>query len=450
MKHSFFRVQWILFHAIIAITFLSCAQAEQTPSQEIQSIFEGTLKIHGDIDLSTDYSGFEVLVARDMQGEPDTLGYATSDTTGYFSMEVTAPQRGVYSLVISRIGQIQASGQIAIAHGDSAFMVASFPLRGQNIRIRSQENASLHAYQNIRVQHEKALVELVQSEDYDDQNVLRQIVQTTMILWNLQQTFPNTMGSELASAEAIIIGEGWQDSVTVDRMRQLPGSNPRYSEAARSARRSESRLNGQTATLVFLDELSERADTELQRAEIASERVISHMDSMEFDLALVHAQMMQAKYIDLQWSTWAERTVYEIQNLLPGMDAPNFTVVDIKGNRIGLEDFSGKYVILEFYQPQDDVFQRELPGRNDLVVTLGEKIEIVSISMQPDTLVNEAFFEERDIVGHHVYVGGDISQIYNINLLPTRYLIDPEGRLINKYIGGAMAAIYEYMIDLVN
>lgn len=451
MRHTFVHLPLVIVHCAIAVTSLSCAQAVQTPVQEVKSVFEGTLQIQPDIDLSTDYSGFEVLVTRDLNGEPDTLGYAMTDSTGYFSMQVTAPQRGVYRLLISRLAQIQASGQIAIAEGDFASMTASFPLRGQNIRIRSEENASLHAYQNIRIQHEKALVDLVQSEVYDDQKVLRQIMQTSMILWNLQQTFPNSMGSELAAAEAIIIGAGWQDSVTVARMRELPNTNPRFGEAARNARRSESRLNGQSSAIMFLKELSERADSELHQGEIASEKVIAHMDSMEFQLAIAQAQWMQEEFESTQWGIWAEKTVYEIENLLPGMEAPGFIVRDILGESITLEELKGKYVILEFYQPEDEVFQRELPGRNNLMQTLGdEKIEIVSISMQPDTLVNEAFFEEREVLGRHVYVGGDISGIYNINLLPTRYLIDPDGILINKYVGGAMAAIYEYMINLVD
>lgn len=69
--------------------------------------------------------------------------------------------------------------------------------------------------------------------------------------------------------------------------------------------------------------------------------------------------------------------------------------------------------------------------------------------MQPDTLVNEGFFEERVIPGRHVYGAQDIAQLYNINVLPTRYLIDPNGNLIDKYIGGTMAAIYEYMTNLL-
>ena len=85
------------------------------------------LSIRAEVDPSTDYRGFEVLVAGDIAGEPDTLGYAITDSTGSFSMQVRAPGRGVYRLIISRLGQIQASGQMAIAEGDSGFIGGGVP-----------------------------------------------------------------------------------------------------------------------------------------------------------------------------------------------------------------------------------------------------------------------------------------------------------------------------------
>ena len=390
-----------------------------------------------------------MLVAQSTDGEPDTLGYAVTDSSGYFSMQVTAPVRGMYGLVISRVGQILASGRIVIADGDSASLVAAFPLHGRTMRIRSLENSAWQAYQNTLTQHERELVELVQSGTYEEEVVNARFSQTTTILWDLQQTFPNSMAGELAAAEAIVMGSGWNDSLVVARMRALPSSNARFTDAARSARHAQARLAGQSAALALLDEITERTESSVQRAEIASERVLAYIDSSQFDAALEVAQTMQEDYVDTQWSTWGERAAYEIQNLLPGMEAPNFAVRDANGDSLSLQDLRGKHVILEFYQPEDDLYQRELPGRNNIFTVLGaDQVEIVSISMQPDTLVNEAFFEERIAPGRHVYGGLDVAQQYNIHVLPTRYVIDAQGNLVNKYVGGTMAALYEDMVRL--
>ena len=438
----------VLYCIIVAISGLSCARAEQSPPP-VQSLFEGTITIRPEVDPTKDYRGFGVLVAQSEDGEPDTLGYAVTDSSGYFSMQVTAPVRGMYGLVISRVGQILASGRIVIADGDSASLVAAFPLHGRTMRIRSLENSAWQAYQNTLAQHERELVELVQSGTYEEEIVNARYSQTTTILWDLQQTFPNSMAGELAAAEAIVMGSGWNDSLAIARMRALPSSNARFTDAARSARHAQARLAGQSAALALLDEITERTESSVQRAEIASERVLAHIDSSQFDAALEVAQTMQEDFVDTQWATWAERATYEIQNLLPGMEAPNFTVRDANGDSLSLQDLRGKHVILEFYRPEDDLYQRELPGRNNIYTVLGaDQVEIVSISMQPDTLVNEAFFEERIAPGRHVYGGLDVAQQYNIHVLPTRYVIDPQGNLVNKYVGGTMAALYEDMVRL--
>lgn len=440
--------QAVLYCVIAVISGLSCARAEQSPSP-VQSSFEGTISIRPEVDPSKDYRGFGVLVAQSEDGEPDTLGYAVTDSSGYFSMQVTAPERGMYGLFISRVGQILASGRIIIADGDSASLVAAFPLNGRTMRIRSLENSAWQAYQNTLAQHERELVELVQSGAYEEEVVSARFSQTTTILWDLQQTFPNSLAGELAAAEAIVMGSGWNDSLAVARMRELSSSNARFTDAARSARHAQARLAGQSAALALLDEVTERAESSAQRAEITSERVLAYMDSSQFDAALAVAKSMQEEFVGTQWATWAERAAYEIQNLLPGMEAPNFAVRDASGDSLSLQDLRGKHVILEFYRPEDDLYQRELPGRNNIFTVLGaDQVEIVSISMQPDTLVNEGFFEERVAPGRHVYGGQDVAQQYNIHVLPTRYVIDPRGNLVNKYVGGTMAALYEYMVGL--
>lgn len=440
--------QAVLYCVIAVVSGLSCARAEQSPSP-VQSTFEGTISIRPEVDPSKDYRGFGVLVAQSEDGEPDTLGYAVTDSSGYFSMQVTAPVRGMYGLFISRVGQILASGRIIIADGDSASLVAAFPLNGRTMRIRSLENSAWQAYQNTLAQHERELVELVQSGAYEEEVVSARFSQTTTILWDLQQTFPNSLAGELAAAEAIVMGSGWNDSLTVARMHELSSSNARFTDAARSARHAQARLAGQSAALALLDEVTERAESSAQRAEITSERVLAYMDSSQFDAALAVAKSMQEEFVDTQWATWAERAAYEIRNLLPGMEAPNFAVRDASGDSLSLQDLRGKHVILEFYRPEDDLYQRELPGRNNIFTVLGaDQVEIVSISMQPDTLVNEGFFEERVAPGRHVYGGQDVAQQYNIHVLPTRYVIDPQGNLVNKYVGGTMAALYEYMVGL--
>ena len=71
-------------------------------------------------------------------------------------------------------------------------------------------------------------------------------------------------------------------------------------------------------------------------------------------------------------------------------------------------------------------------------------MNIISISVEPDTVINDAFFEERVAPGYHVYASDNtLLESYNVNVLPTRFLLGPEGKIIAKYAGAAMAALLE-------
>ena len=355
-----------LIWCLLTLPSLACAQQEDVP-ESVRSTLEGHLSVRTEVDTSTDYRDFEVLVALDNEGEPDTLGYAVTDSTGRFFMNIAAPERGVYTLVISRRDQILTIGHLAVAEGDSAMLNAAFPLGSRTFRVRSMENSAWQAYQNTLVQHEQQLVDLIQSGEYNEEAAGQTIAQTSMILWTLQNTFPGTMGSEFAMAEAVVMEVGWNDSLVVARAKAVPPDNTRFGEVGRAARQATARLEGQEAALAMLDGFAQRATTDEHRAQLASERVRAHRDSSEFSAALAVAAEIQQDHAQSPWAQWAERTAYEIEHLRPGMPAPGFAVRTVAGDSLRLEHLRGRYVVIEFYRPEDDVYQRELEGRNRLI-----------------------------------------------------------------------------------
>ena len=433
------------------IPAVACGQQETAEDPTVHSTLAGILTVRPEVDPTPDYRGFEILVAVDRAGEPDTLGYAATDSTGVFSMDITAPGRGIYALIISRNGEILKIGEIAIAEGDSASLQAAFPVGNRLLRVRSPENAAWMGYQNAKAQHNKNLLDLVQSGAYDDAGARAQVEQTSGMLWNMQHTFPGTMGAEVAASESVLMLAGWNDSVAVARALQVVPEDIQYVEVARAARQSVARLSGQEAAVTFLQDAIDRAIEPEQSAELQAELVVAHMDSLDYVLARELARKMQNIYAETAWVTWAERALYELDNLLPGMAAPPFTVRTVEGDSLHLEGLRGKPVVLEFFQPQDAVYQREYEGRNSLLAE-SDAIHVVSISLEPDTLINEALFEERDARGTFVYAqhrfATDVARQYNVNVLPTRFLIDGSGNLVGKYVGGAMAALREDALAL--
>ncbi len=426
------------------------ASVEETT---VHSYLEGRLTVSAEVDSVPDYRDFEVLVALSNEGEPDTLGFAVTDSTGGFHLGVTAPDRGLYPLFVSRRGQILGVGELAVAEGDSATLKATFPLGNRSLRFRSLENSAWAAYRNTKAQYNQALVELIRSGQYDERAVANRVAQTTMIFWDIRTTFPNTMGSEVASAEAVLMIGGWNDSLALAWAMEIDPHHPSYAEVGRMARQAQARLAGQAAALQLIGDFQARAVNDQQRAQLQSELVLAHLDSLQHDEALAAAHALTDTYPNTDWTDWAARAIYELENLLPGMMAPSFTATTNEGDTVVLDSLRGRLVLLEFYVPQDPVFQREVRERNALYEAVGEAaLAIVSVSAEPDTLLNEAFLEGRDVPGFHVFapegLDNRVARSYNINVLPTRYLIDGEGKIVGKYVGGAMATLREDVMVL--
>lgn len=430
------------------------AAMAQSASEEaatlVQSHLQGRITVSPEVDSTQDYRGFEVLVLQQTpEGALDTLGYDVTDRTGTFATDVFVPEKGIYPLVVRRRGTTVATTDYVVAEADSARVDMELPLR-RPINIRSTENSAWTAYENTMALHRQSLIESLQdtTQSASDDAVEARIQQTVQVLWSMRNTFSGTLGAAQGAAESISLLEGWNDSLVVARAREIDPSNPRFVEVARVARRAEARRSGQAVALDLVRSFQQRASSTNQRAALQAEIVRAHIDSLEQEAALDAARILAQEYPDTPWSDWAERAEYEVSNLLPGMTAPTFQATTWDGASLDLADLRGQPVIVEFYQPSNELYRGQLAARNALYeATRPTNLQMISVSLQPDTLLNEAFFEERDLPGTFVVaseaLARELVETYNIGTVPTRLFIDAEGRIVNKYVGSAFARLQQ-------
>lgn len=442
----------LLLAAILLAGGLGC----QSEPEGVQSHLEGQVSVRSSVDSSGDYGGFRVLVVQAQGRSLDTLGQAVTGPAGRYEMTVTAPERGLYPLTIwGRQGrQRLASTDYVVADGDSATLEVELPLERQRLRVRSPENAALMAYQNTMAQHRRTLLRQVRGNTIDSTVMNRSVRQTTSILWSLRETFPGTYASQLGAAESLSLLAGWNDSLVIERARQIAPSNPRYVEAARIARRVQARLRGQDAALELLTDFETRAATGTQRAGIQSIRVRAFIDSLQSDAALSAAQTLKNEYPDTRWADWADRAMYEVNNLLPGTEAPDLEARTLEGDSLSLRALQGRPVVLEYFRPDNTLYARQLATRNALYRgTRADSVAFVSVSVDPDTLVHRAFTQNRAFPGHTVIapggLDGALARTFNVVRLPTRVLIDAEGRIVGRYPGTAFLALQEELARLL-
>jgi peroxiredoxin len=446
----------LLFALLLVLPACRREPAPPEVPKEVRSYLQGRLTVDPEVDPVPDYSGFEVLVAaQDSAGNPDTLGFATTDTTGTFRLDVTAPERGVYPLYISRRGTVLKVGELAVDEGDSATVNVVFPVEENRLlMVRSAENAAWLAYKNTKAQYNNAVMRMLQGGGYQAGLARQNVGQTSAILWSLREQFPGTIGADIATAESVIMLDGWDDSLLVARAQTIDPTNPSFVDVVRAARRAQARREGQEAALALVRSFEQKVEDVETKAGIASEVVVAYSDSLRRNEAIEAARALKRDYAETPWAAWADRAIYEIENLAPGTPAPTFQVIDRTGRAVSLEVLRDRLVLLEFYRPEDPAFDQQLATRNALLTALGpDTLVVVSISLQPDTSLNDAFREGRFFPGLHVIATqGAESQVvkaYNVSVLPTRVLIDWRGNLVRKYVGNTLGLLQDDLVALL-
>jgi len=156
----------------------------------------------------------------------------------------------------------------------------------------------------------------------------------------------------------------------------------------------------------------------------------------------------------IKQSSYGKEILKEIKALQggsPGSVASIFTTQDINGQQLSLADFKGKkYVLLDFWASWCVPCRKGNPHLLSLYSKYKDKgLEILGVS--DDDSAPDAWKKavEKDEIGvwRHVLRGlkrtatgydksADISEPYGIHTLPTKILIDKNGKIIGRYGGG--------------
>ena len=124
-----------------------------------------------------------------------------------------------------------------------------------------------------------------------------------------------------------------------------------------------------------------------------------------------------------------------------GNPAPVFTMTDIKGNKVSLKDYKGKYVLLDFWASWCPPCRKENPN----VVNAYRKykfanFEILGISLDDNREKWMKAIEDDHLMWNHVtdFKGwkSAIVDAYQIEAIPSNFLIDPDGKIIAMNITG--------------
>ena len=434
-----------LVAAISTTVFLAACGSSDEPGT-VSTHVAGVIELRADADSVPDYRGFVLRVMSDT----DTLATTETDRSGSFRMDVTAPRRAIYLLEISRHGQLVKRSEIVLAEADTATLRLRLPDGSRPLVIRSRENAALIAYRNTLSTHNTALQELARSDAASVEAGRFRHLQTAEMLWRLRTQFARTIGGEVAGSESVILLEGWDDSLALARADSIEPGTWKYDEVVRVVRRAESRRSGVDAAVSRLRTLQEGTREERAQAIIESEIVAAYIDSSRYEQAGTAAGEMERRFQGTTWQEWAQSARYEMEKLTPGNRAPVFAATTWDGYPFDASEHFDRLTLLEFVKPLEAIFLHELQMRDAMVGDLPPGfLRVVTVSVDPDSVVNEALFDEHELPGS-VGIGlpdgpsSIVARLYNVKLVPKRFLIR-DGTILARYSG---PAIQQIQLDL--
>lgn len=116
--------------------------------------------------------------------------------------------------------------------------------------------------------------------------------------------------------------------------------------------------------------------------------------------------------------------------------APEFSLVNLKGETVNLKDLRGKVVVLDFWATWCGPCRMTMPLLADFVEEKPEQVEFFSVNVwEQDTTLVRPFLAEYGYKFQVLFGGMELPDEYGVTGIPTLFVIDKEGVIRYKQIG---------------
>ena len=129
-------------------------------------------------------------------------------------------------------------------------------------------------------------------------------------------------------------------------------------------------------------------------------------------------------------------SAYQERNLVDDTRAPRFTLRNLDGHQVRLEQLAGKRVLLHFWATWCGVCRREFGALNAIYSDLDDDEVLLSIvADSDDPAAVRRFVAEHDIRYPVLLATTGVLESYRVSAFPTSYYLDPQGKVVDSTVG---------------
>ena len=159
-------------------------------------------------------------------------------------------------------------------------------------------------------------------------------------------------------------------------------------------------------------------------------------DSDAFELAQRMWEEFQEINPHPEYTEAVQAALYKALKLQPGQPAPEFTLHDLDGQPVSLSQFKGQVVLIDFWASWCAPCIGDLPDLRRIKRKAADQpLVFLNLSLDTDEAAWREAVDKHEIEGVHVRAdgwGADVAKSYQVNSLPSYYLVDSQGLIVER------------------